>query len=152
MFQARSDTVKRALVALTLSDGTVMTVAVRLPLSGRLGDMLNNPDHFLDVVMAGGEQHYIAKAHVRAAHAIDSPKADEPDLDARTASLAAMDPYAVLKVARDARPEEIRNAYHRMARLYHPDRIASYELPEEIKDYARAMLVRINLAFEQVRR
>jgi hypothetical protein len=39
-----------------------------------------------------------------------------------------------------------------MARLYHPDRIASYDLPEEIKDYARAMLVRINLAFEQLRR
>jgi hypothetical protein len=39
-----------------------------------------------------------------------------------------------------------------MARLYHPDRIASYELPKEIKDYARAMLVRINLAFEQLRR
>ena len=37
-----------------------------------------------------------------------------------------------------------------MARLYHPDRIASYELPDEVKEYVRTMLVRINLAFEQI--
>ena len=49
-------------------------------------------------------------------------------------------------------PDEVRQAYHKMARLYHPDRIASYELPDEVKEYARAMLVRINLAFEQLRR
>jgi DnaJ-class molecular chaperone len=53
-------------------------------------------------------------------------------------------------VARDANPEDIKTAYHRMARLYHPDRIASYELPDEVKDYVRTMLVRINLAFEQI--
>ena len=39
-----------------------------------------------------------------------------------------------------------------MAKLYHPDRISSFELPEEVMDYVRAMLVRINLAFEQIGR
>ena len=80
------------------------------------------------------------------------PRADQIDLAAREAGMGDIDAHAVLKLEKGASPEEVRQAYHRMARLYHPDRIASYELPDEIKDYARAMLVRINLAFEQLRR
>ena len=83
---------------------------------------------------------------------MEMPKADQLDLQAREAGLADIDPHAVLKIGKDAPPEEIRQAYHKMARLYHPDRIAAYELPDEVKEYARAMLVRINLAFEKLRR
>jgi curved DNA-binding protein CbpA len=78
------------------------------------------------------------------------PRADQLDTEGRVPGTPAFDPYAILKVARDANPEDIKSAYHRMARLYHPDRIASYELPDEVKDYVRTMLVRINLAFEQI--
>jgi hypothetical protein len=151
MYQSR-ERVNRTLVAITLSDDTVMTVAVRMPLSNRLGDALNAPDPFLDVVTAGGEQQYIAKTAIRSVRSMEMPKADQLDLEARQAGFAELDPHAVLGISKDAPPDEVRQAYHRMARLYHPDRIASYELPKEIKDYARAMLVRINLAFEQLRR
>ena len=151
MYQSR-ERVNRTLVALTLADDTVMTVSIRLPLSNKLGDALNTPDMFLDVVTAGGEQQYIAKSDIRAVRSMEMPKADQLDLEARQAGLADLDPHAVLKIDKKANPEEVRQAYHKMARLYHPDRIASYELPDEIKEYARAMLVRINLAFEQLRR
>lgn len=151
MYQSR-DRVNRTLVALTLTDDAVVTVSVRMPLSNKLGDALNAPDMFLDVLTAGGEQQFIAKSAIRAARSMEMPRADQIDLDARQSGLANLEPHAVLKVAKEATPDEIKHAYHRMARLYHPDRIASYELPEEIKDYARAMLVRINLAFEQLRR
>jgi DnaJ-domain-containing protein 1 len=123
-----------------------------MPLSNRLGDALNGPDPFLDVVTAGGEQQFIAKSAIRAVRSMEIPRADQLNLEARQAGFADLDPHAVLGIGKEAPPEEVRQAYHRMARLYHPDRIASYELPEEIKDYARAMLVRINLAFEQLRR
>jgi hypothetical protein len=151
MHQSR-DRVSRTLVALTLSDDTVTTVSVRLPLTNRLADALNAQDPFLDVLTAGGEQQFIAKSDIRAARSMEMPKADQLDLQAREAGFGDIDPHAVLKIEKGARPEEVRQAYHRMARLYHPDRIASYDLPDEIKEYARAMLVRINLAFEQLRR
>jgi hypothetical protein len=149
MYQSR-DRVNRTLVAITLADDTVMTVSVRLALSNKLGDTLNASEMFLDVVTPGGEQQYIAKSSIRTVRSMELPKADQ--LDLVQSGLADLDPYAVLKVEKGAAPDEIRQSYHRMARLYHPDRIASYELPDEIKDYARAMLVRINLAFEQLRR
>ena len=151
MYQSK-DKVNRSLVAITLSDDSVITVSVRMPLSNKLGDALNSSDMFLDVLTAGGEQQFVAKTAIKSLRSMQLPKADQLDLDARQAGLLDLDPHAVLQIGKDASADEVRQAYHRMARLYHPDRIASYELPDEIKDYARAMLVRINLAFEQLRR
>ncbi len=151
MYQSR-DRVNRTTVAITLLDGTVVTASLRMPLSNRLGDALNNGDAFLDVVTLGGEQQFIAKPAIRSVRSMEVPKPEQLDLDGRSANLATVNPHAILKLGPNAGPEEIKQAYHRMARLYHPDRIASYELPEEIKEYMRAMLVHINLAFEQLRR
>lgn len=151
MYQSR-DRINRTMVSLILTDDSVMTVSVRMPLSNKLGDALNAPEPFLDVITAGGEQQFIAKSAIRTVRSMVMPSAGQLDLDARQAAMAELDAHAILKLEKGAGPEEVRQAYHRMARLYHPDRIASYELPEEIKDYARAMLVRINLAFEKLRR
>jgi hypothetical protein len=151
MYQPR-EKVNRTLAALTLSDGAALTVQIRLPLSNRLADALNNADPFLDVLTPGGEQQFISKSVIRTIRQMELPRAEQADLEARAAALATADPHVVLKVPRDAGPDQLREAYHRMARLYHPDRMASYELPDEMRDYARAMLVRINLAFEQLRR
>lgn len=146
MAQHREDKVNRTQVLITLADGSVLTASIRMSLSNRLNDTLNNPEPFLDAVTATGQQIFVAKASIRTVRSAAAPKADQLD-DTR---LTGFDPYAVLKIERGAGPEEIKQAYHRMARLYHPDRLASYELPEEVKDYVRAMLVRINLAFEQI--
>ena len=150
MFNGRDDKINRTQVFLTLTDGSVLTVSIRLPLSNRLGDALNNGDAFLDALTPTGQQQYIAKTSIRSVRSANVPKADQLDTESRAPGTPAFDPYAVLKVAREASPEEIRHAYHRMAKLYHPDRIASFDLPDEVMDYVRAMLVRINLAFEQI--
>lgn len=150
MFAGRDDNANRAQVFLTLSDASVLTVSVRLPLSNRLADALNGTDPFLDVVSPSGQQQFIAKSSIRSVRSANVPRADQLDAEKAAPGTLAFDPYAVLKVPKEASREDIRHAYHRMARLYHPDRIASFELPQEVMDYVRAMLVRINLAFEQI--
>jgi DnaJ-domain-containing protein 1 len=150
MFQSRDDKANRTLVLVSLTDNSAMTVSVRMPLSNRLGDALNNADQFLDAMTVAGQQIYISKSSIRSVRSAALPKTDQLELDTRGQGLPGFDPYAVLKVEKGASAEEIKHAYHKMARLYHPDRIASYELPEEVKEYVRAMLVRINLAFEQI--
>ncbi len=42
--------------------------------------------------------------------------------------------------------DEVRQAYLRLAKAYHPDRYASVELPEEVRDYLSAMARRVNAA------
>lgn len=150
MFNGRDDNANRIAVLLTLADNQVVTVSIRLPLSRRLADALNNDDVFLDAITPSGQQQFIAKSTIKLVRSANVPRADQLDTEGRVPGTPAFDPYAILKVAKDASPEDIKSAYHRMARLYHPDRIASYELPDEVKDYVRTMLVRINLAFEQI--
>ena len=150
MFNGRDDNANRTAVLLTLTDNQVVTVSIRLPLSRRLADALNNDDVFLDALTPSGQQQFIAKSTIKLVRSANVPRADQLDSEGRVPGTPAFDPYAILKVAKDASPEDIKSAYHRMARLYHPDRIASYELPDEVKDYVRTMLVRINLAFEQI--
>ena len=150
MFNGRDDNANRTAVLLTLTDNQVVTVSIRLPLSRRLADALNNDDAFLDAITPSGQQQFIAKSTIKLVRPANVPRADQLDIEGRAPGTPAFDPYAILKVAKDANPEDIKSAYHRMARLYHPDRIASYELPDEVKDYVRTMLVRINLAFEQI--
>ena len=150
MFNGRVDNANRTAVLLTLADNQVVTVSIRLPLSRRLADALNNDDVFLDAITPSGQQQFIAKSTIKLVRSANVPRADQLDTEGRVPGTPAFDPYAILKVAKDASPEDIKSAYHRMARLYHPDRIASYELPDEVKDYVRTMLVRINLAFEQI--
>ena len=150
MFNGRDDNATRTAVLLTLADNQMVTVSIRLPLSRRLADALNNDDVFLDAITPSGQQQFIAKSTIKLVRSANVPRADQLDTEGRVPGTPAFDPYAILKVARDANPEDIKTAYHRMARLYHPDRIASYELPDEVKDYVRTMLVRINLAFEQI--
>jgi hypothetical protein len=149
MFESSSKT-NRALVALTLADGTTSNVSVRLPLSNKIADALNNTDLFLDVITLEGEQLFIAKAGIRQARLVDVPKVSQLNSYRRASDRATFDPYAVLKLEKDASADEIRQAYHKLSRLYHPDRLSGFDLPEEVREYARSMQVRINLAFEQI--
>ena len=131
-------------------DGSVETFSVRLPLSNKINDALNSPDQFLDVLGAAGDQVFIAKADVKQVRLVDVPKANQLNLNRRSSDRAAFDPYGVLKIKKDSSIEEIKQAYHALTRIYHPDRVSSLELPPEMVEYARAMQVRINLAYEQI--
>lgn len=59
-----------------------------------------------------------------------------------------MDPYQVLQVSPLASAEEIRAAYRRLARRWHPDRFA--EGPE--RDWANEKMASINTAYNRCRR
>lgn len=140
----------RALVAITRTDGTVESCTVKLTLSSKLADALNNADQFIDVLNAEGKQSFIAKSSIARIELIEVPRANQINLQRRAADNAAFDPYAVLDVAKGSDATAIRSAYHAMAKKYHPDRFLNLEMPKEMSDYAAAMLVRINLAFEQI--
>jgi len=62
------------------------------------------------------------------------------------------DAYAVLGVSADASGSEIKNAYRKMIRDNHPDRLASKGLPQSMRAVAEERTREINAAFEVVKR
>jgi DnaJ-domain-containing protein 1 len=58
-------------------------------------------------------------------------------------------PHEVLGVAPDASPEQIRAAYQRLARQYHPDRLEG--LAPELVELAHQRMVELNAAYEALK-
>jgi ubiquinone/menaquinone biosynthesis C-methylase UbiE len=144
-----SHQVQRTLVTLTFQDGSKSVVSVKLPLSGKLAEALNSQEQFLDVISGTGEAYFIAKSKVARAEATEIPQA-MLNQQRRTADQAQFNPYAVLGIQSTASKDEIRTAYVTLAKMYHPDRFLTFDIPQEMKDYAASMQARINLAYEQI--
>lgn len=64
---------------------------------------------------------------------------------------AGNDPYSILGVAPDADDKTIRNAYRRLVREHHPDRLIAQGLPEEAVASATDKLARINSAWDRIK-
>lgn len=62
------------------------------------------------------------------------------------------DPYDVLGVSRDASDGEIKKAWHRLVRVYHPDAVAASGRAREFLDLATQKMATINAAYEAIER
>lgn len=149
MYESNRNSGVRALVFVTYGDGATENLSIKLPLTSKLNDALNNADVFLDAVNAEGKQAFIAKSRIARIELVEVPKASQMN-QYRRENDRAFDPYQVLGVDKGAEAEAVRTAYRALAKKYHPDRFLAMDLPREMLDYAAAMLVRINLAYEQI--
>lgn len=131
-------------VELALDDGRIVKGKCFLTASRQVYDELNGPGSFVDFEPYGGPREFIAKVSLRSVRIAEIPK--PASLANRTAA-DNFDPYAVLGVERGAPLEAIREAYHRLSKVYHPDRFMTAELPDEVAGYLDAMSRRVNAAF-----
>ncbi|HEV7345834.1 MAG TPA: DnaJ family molecular chaperone [Devosia sp.] len=61
---------------------------------------------------------------------------------------AGVDPYAVLGLAPNADPAEIRRVYRLLVAEHHPDRLIAKGVPEDLIDVATARMKAVNLAYQ----
>jgi DnaJ-domain-containing protein 1 len=132
-------------VEIRLSDGTLLKGKLMMAMGKAVADVLNSPSLFLDFESHTGERSYIAKLQVAVLRQLEVAR--PASLGTRLAAIDDFEPHRILGVEPDAAPEEIRRAYLRLAKGYHPDCFANVELPAEVKDYLAAMVRRINAAY-----
>lgn len=132
-------------VEVVLADGTLTKGKLLVSAGKTLSDALNGTAAFIEFEPYGGERTFLSKAQLASVQLVGVPKA--ANLSARTRDGDSFNPHAILGVAANAGWEEIRQAYHKLAKSYHPDRYASAELPVEVQDYLAAMARRVNAAY-----
>ena len=131
-------------VEAALTDGTTTAGRVLVPVGKSLAEVLNSAGGFIELETYSGERSFLAKARLSWVKPIIVPRG--PNLGVRRADPGGFDPYAVLGLTAAASREDVRQAYFRLAKAYHPDRYATAEMPEEVRDYLAAMARRINAA------
>jgi DnaJ-domain-containing protein 1 len=135
---------KAITVELSMDDGRILKGHIFTAATRRAYEELNSAGGFIDFQPYDGERELISKAAVRAVRLTDVAKANQ--LRLATGS-EEFNPYAVLNLPRGADWKTIRETYHRLSKLYHPDRYANLDLPAEVKTYIDTMSRRLNAAF-----
>lgn len=132
-------------VEIETDTGEVMTGRLLVPIGRALFETLNSQGGFLEFEPYGGEKAYVAKSMLRHVRLISVTRA--PSLSARARDLDGFDPHTILGVPATAAFDDIKTAWHRLSKRYHPDRYANVELPDEVRDYLAVMARRVNAAF-----
>ena len=135
-------------VELVLDDGRTLTGHVVAAAARGLIDVLNAAGGFVEFETAAGERAYLAKSSIRSARPRVQVRADQ--MERRLKSAEASDPFQVLGVARGSSQEAVREAYLKLAKAYHPDRLQGLDIPREMLEYGGAMAKRINAAYAAV--
>ncbi len=143
----RVDNVEQGYVSveLMLDGGRMLVGKVIMPAGRNVVDFLNAAATFVEFEPYDGDKAYLAKSSIRSVRILQVPKG--VNLAQRLRDLDGFDPWQILDLARGTSWEETRSAYHRLAKIYHPDRYASAELPDEVKTYLSGMARRVNAAY-----
>ena len=132
-------------VEVVLADGTLIKGKLLVSAGKTLADALNGTAAFIEFEPYGGERSFLAKGQLASVQLVGVPRA--ANLASRTRDQDSFNPHAILGIGCNAGWEEVRQAYHKLAKSYHPDRYASAELPAEVQDYLAAMARRVNAAY-----
>ena len=132
-------------VEVTTIEGEVTKGRLLIALGRNVFEVLNGPASFLEFEPYGGERSFVAKSTLRNVKLVNVPRV--LSLSARLADGSSFDPHTVLGVPSAASFEDIKAAWHRLSKVYHPDRYQSADLPPEVREYLAAMARRVNAAF-----
>ncbi len=132
-------------VELTLSEGRTLSGKIAMPAGRGVLDYLNGSSTFLEFESFDGDRRYLAKSTLAEVKQVATPRA--ANLNQRLRDLDGFDPYVILGIERSATWDETRAAFHKLAKVYHPDRYAAAELPEEVSTYLSSMARRVNAAY-----
>ncbi len=143
----RTDTL--VAVEISLADGNKVSGRAVLPPGKGVHKLLDGEEGFIYLDVFDGDGSFVPKSEIRGLKVLTSIRSQTvalPIPDARN-----FEPYRILGLEKGATFDDIRDAYHRLSKLYHPDCYAAIELPREVKAYLDAMFKNVNAAFRALK-
>ncbi len=132
-------------VEITLADGSLHKGKFIVAAAPSVYEVLNGDTKFLEFETYDGNRTLLAKSTIAAINLVAVPSAS--GLRNKTRDADQFDPRAILGVDESATWDDIRKAYVRLSKIYHPDVYTSVALPTEVQDYLAAMSRRLNAAY-----
>ncbi len=136
-------------IDVTLNSGASMRGHIVAGITGKLVETLNKPEPFIEFIKSSGEVVLIAKSSIAAVAPVKVNKTDQ--LSKRLQETGLPNPHTVLGIPQNANHMEVQNAYHSLARRYHPDHFSGREIPPEVLQYVSAMFQRITAAYNELK-
>lgn len=133
---------------LTLDAGEVLKGRFLISATRSIFEVLNGDAHFFEFETYQGERSLISRTTIKFVKLVSVSSANH--LKGRMRETETFDPYQVLGVTTDTAFDDIRAAYLRLSKVYHPDRFHGIDLPAEVRDYLAAMVRRINAAYSSL--
>ncbi|MFV0296887.1 MAG: DnaJ family molecular chaperone [Hyphomicrobiaceae bacterium] len=135
-------------VEITTAEGEIVSGRMMVPLGRSFTETLNGTTAFIVFEAWGGDRMFMAKSALKAVKMVNVPKAE--NLKSRASVLEGFDPHTVLGVPTSASLEDVKAAWIKLNKIYHPDRYATADLPAEVKNYISAMSKRVNAAYSAI--
>src|SRR5262249_7097241 len=88
------------------------------------------------------------RGYAYAMHGAEAGAGDEQPAREASRNYGGRDPYAVLRVTREADGREIKRAYRKLISQHHPDKLG--DVPAELKRRAEERAREINAAYERI--
>jgi DnaJ-domain-containing protein 1 len=136
-------------VEISLTDGTSFKGTLLVQRDKHLRDIINGPEQFIELETLHAGQVTIAKSAIKLVRPGLIGAADQ--LEKKLAAIEKSDSFAVLGLPQNADMAAVRNAFVKLAHMYHPDRYVTAELPAEVIAYLNIMIRRINAAHQELR-
>ena len=149
MFENEGSNDIKVAVELLMQDGRRMLGKMTVPYGSQLNKQLNGSNRFIDFEDADGTPKYVQKDAV--VELIETKSKKPPKLEPSKA-MESDNPYVVLGIEANAGHEQVRSAYARLAKQYHPDQFNAVVLPPEVASYMTGMFERISNAYQMLSR
>lgn len=144
MFGGESD--NKVAISVTMYDGNIVEGKVDGGATKSISTALNRDGDFIELILPGRRKKQLSKRYIMSVEPAEDVQ--KPDLNGQVKDNT--DPYAILKVSRNADAATLKAAYIHLCRQYHPDNYHDKDLPEELQNYINEMFKLVNNAYRQV--
>ena len=127
-------------IQVELNDGTSLLGAVFVTPTQRISELLNDHRQFLPVLTSDGLIVHLRKTTI--AKLVQLDQAVERD--------SVRDPYEILGVSRNISGQDLKDAYHNLCTVYHPDKLLALNMSPEFVDLANSRTIRIIDAYRRI--